>query len=783
MLRHRLVEVLAVLVALLASAWVLTRPDGSASKTVEPEDPPEPPDDVPIPPVDGAPAMVDPASLRRAAQPPDDPADAPDRAARWALETTLGGMRATMYVATPRGASDPDRSLAITVIDVDPARYAAGADVEIESEGGAVVRGTTDSKGTLLVTSIPASGATVRVSMPDRLVMAVRRVLPGTLTVAMAPAAPLAICVVEADTRTRIPDARVRVVGSAAPSDDPSPFAQGTTDERGLWRGSVPSTWAVRVIVDTTDGRRVEPVVSPGSPAVTVVHVPRGGRIEGRVLDADGKPRAEARVRLWLEREGTHVSVSSITTHVDGSYLFSGIDPDATYSVVAEDGDFAGSEPVRLVRPVGDVVTLPLRLKPPGSLLVSVTDETGVPVPSARVTLDGNQYGPDSSPSESTGVFERVRVGAHRLHVESSLGPPRDEAITVESGPNRVTLRIDGGIRIDGDVLENSGLVAQHARVTIESVGGDGAGTQTRTTTTDGFGRFAFGSLAPGAWRISASAAGATTLGAAEVTAPARGVHLRLVRLGRARLQLLREAGGPVEGDVEIRRVRPDGEVVHGSGTLERGLVTIEGFDGAPETLEVSVEGCAPLAKEVRVPAGGVTDLGAWVLKSGHKIAGKVVRAGGLPIQGAAVLVGHHGRVVTDKNGDFDFPGVPPGPLELVVVAEDYLHKTLEVDGSAATALRIELSAGVHLAGVVVDVDGKAVGGLRLAFVPTDGSTSGDPVEALRTDEDGTFDVRVPPGRYRVEARPDGDAKPALLSDLTLAEGEERATRLTYRPR
>lgn len=781
MLRHRLAEVLAVLVALLASAWVLTRPDGAASKAVEPDEPPEEStDQAPAPPGVSrpipAPSVAEDEGAEASAAPSADEAAA--------VRVLLPRLAEAAHVADARGPGDPDSSLLVTVVRVRTARFVAGARVELASDAGPLASGTTDAKGAIRFASVPVSGVTVRVTREPNFAVTVRRVVPGALLVGLIAPSAVEIRVLDAATGSILRAARVRIVAPRAPSDDPDVLAEGTTDDEGVWRGIVAAPGRVRAIVDTPDGRRVEAWIWLRSSTVTEVRVPIGGRLVGRVVDADGHARSGLIVRLWREQDGRSEPEGGVETAADGSFLLAGLDPDAVYSAVAEGDAGERSEPFRIDagtrRPV---LEWSFRLKPPGTLLVDLTDEAGAPIPDARVTLDGNQYGPDFTQSSRTCEFSRVGIGLHRVHVESSLGPPRDTSVTVVSGPNRVAIRIDGGIRIDGDVLDENGLPAAGTRVLLERAGGDGADAQTRVTTAGASGRFVVGGLAPGAWRVSASAAGATTIAAADVTAPARGVRVRLVRLGRARLQLLREAGGPVEGDVEIRRVRPDGEVVHGSGTLERGSVTIEGFDGAPETLEVSVEGYAPLAKEVRVPAGGLTDLGAWVMRSGHRIAGKVVRAGGLPIQGAAVLVGHHGRVISDKNGDFEFPGVPPGPLELVVVAEDYLHKTLEVDGAAATALRIELSTGAHVAGVVVDVDGKAVGGLGLAFVPTDGSTSGDPVEALRTDEDGSFDVRVPPGRYHVEARPDGDARPVLLVDLTVADGDERTPKLTYRPR
>jgi hypothetical protein len=139
----------------------------------------------------------------------------------------------------------------------------------------------------------------------------------------------------------------------------------------------------------------------------------------------------------------------------------------------------------------------------------------------------------------------------------------------------------------------------------------------------------------------------------------------------------------------------------------------------------------------------------------------------------AAVVAGHHGRAFADKEGRFSFAGLPAGPLPLLVGAEGFLQleRSVHVGGLEAGALRLVLARGARVRGIVLTERGDPAEGLRITLVPLDGE--GDAKEramSLRTDEDGSFEVRVPPGRWRVEG---GEAeRVATLGEVVAVDGE-----------
>ena len=75
---------------------------------------------------------------------------------------------------------------------------------------------------------------------------------------------------------------------------------------------------------------------------------------------------------------------------------------------------------------------------------------------------------------------------------------------------------------------------------------------------------------------------------------------------------------------------------------------------------------------------------------------------------------------------------------------------------------------------------GDAAGGERLEFVRLDGEAGAGQgeVHALRTDDDGTFEVVLPPGRYRVQAR-ELDRSADTLAEVEAERGVTRTLRLT----
>lgn len=641
------------------------------------------------------------------------------------------------------------------------------------------------------------------------------------ITVAMRPGLPIAGMVVE--TGTGFAPSGMSVYVSRSVGTTREVIAELVTDPAGRFRSDAyPLGEELTFDVVAADGRTAQatavvPAVMPAEPLVRL-EIPGRGRCAGVVLGIDGKPVEHAVVRLvpraavkdadlehperWINGQSQRRIASETrggVTGPDGAFVVSGLAFETEYVAFAA-GGVGSVEEAPTVMPVpalpvsGIRATLDhplaqdvrLRLRRHGTLRVRVTDDEGAPVRTGRIELAGTVPSLTRAvPRDGSPAYFWIEPGRATVRVMSSLAPPVEATVDVPEGKAvDVAIVVPAGARVDGAVVDREGKPVAKASVELTQVVPEGVATapMTRTTLSDDEGHFEIGSLERTRWRVLASSGTATTASPLEVVPPARGLRLLLVGHGRVVLRLLAKDGA-VPADVEVRRARGD-EVLRSTAAVEAGRVELDGFDGTPETVEVIAEGFAPVRFEVTVGLGETRDLGTMTLSGGEPVAGVVVDARGDAVPGAAVVAGHHGRTFADEAGRFSFRGLPAGPLPLVVGAEGFLvlERSVTVGGPDAGALRLVLSRGARVRGVVLTERGEPAEGVRVALVPLDGE--GDRSErtvALRTDEDGSFEVRVTPGRWRIDGG-EGD-RVATLGEVVAIDGETHEMTLVARAR
>jgi hypothetical protein len=202
----------------------------------------------------------------------------------------------------------------------------------------------------------------------------------------------------------------------------------------------------------------------------------------------------------------------------------------------------------------------------------------------------------------------------------------------------------------------------------------------------------------------------------------------------------------------------------------------------------VSVPGSSASFLRRTVPgvAAGTTDLEVTVDPS-PTIGGFVVDEAGRPIEGVSVgLQAQAGPVpvyaATGADGAFLLPGLGPGRHALGAHvgpdrAEGWLPVTIPDVEAGTRDLRIVLLKGLEIAGRVVDEDGRAVLGRRIAWVDAAADPlPGDPDGSADLDSTGAFHLRgVPPGRWRLYL--DGNGGDFLRMWLTGGEAVEAGAR------
>ena len=161
-------------------------------------------------------------------------------------------------------------------------------------------------------------------------------------------------------------------------------------------------------------------------------------------------------------------------------------------------------------------------------------------------------------------------------------------------------------------------------------------------------------------------------------------------------------------------------------------------------------------------------------------VVGKVLTATETPIDGA--IIGITGRalsrVVTDADGSFRSPLLPPGPVELAATAVGFENTTVSVNVVAGQTASITVHLtprppSARLTGRIVDGLGRGLAaGVRL---------TGPQVVNTKSDQTGKFEANVTVGTYALRA--EGEQFLTKEVHLTVAEGQENTATVALRTR
>lgn len=195
--------------------------------------------------------------------------------------------------------------------------------------------------------------------------------------------------------------------------------------------------------------------LAPGGDAEVRVVLFRGGTVEGRVLDASGRPVAGARVELAATR-GT--LERSLRTSADGSFAFAAVPDQIALNVFASDDDLEPSVRARLDVPEGErkelTLTLPAARE---STTVRVDDDRGYPIATAQVSAISLDPGAPVrvtafTNAEGEGTLAGVRGLRLRLEVLAPTHAPR--SLTLDPAPESVHVALDRAMAVHGLVRE-----------------------------------------------------------------------------------------------------------------------------------------------------------------------------------------------------------------------------------------------------------------------------------------------------------------------------------------
>ncbi|WP_428268022.1 carboxypeptidase regulatory-like domain-containing protein [Haliangium sp.] len=592
-----------------------------------------------------------------------------------------------------------------------------------------------------------------------------------------------------ADTDAPVAGARVRV--HAALPVEASTDGDGHARLDGLARG--PHRLAVEAAGYAESVRIARAPAAGGAPVqVEVVLVP-GVPVTGRVVDADGRPVAGARVvaaeagDLLVLRDPAE---EGVPTDPDGAFTVPALAP-GRYRFYAQHPTYAPGETEPVEIRVGGRDDVEISLAPGGVLAGQVVTAEGTPAPWAAVHVrpDVQRAG-----GWSGAAIERQTVADEhgRFHLEGVTRAPvvvhaaaettSTELVAVDLRAQarredlELALTLDGVIA--GIVVDEHGAAVAEAQVqAVVDIwrGGELGQLVARGpahAVTDGDGRFRLTGIPEGAFRVGASRSGGRGW------AGFGGVPGTPARTGDRNLRIVLATPGSVSGTLRF----PDGDTpalasitVAGAArtSTTRGEFHLSELPPGRHDLTVRGPGFSDrVISGVEVQPGADTDLGALTVEPGRTITGRVVDDSGRPVPNADIIVAR--RLLSDGNkltgslgpgldeqlgvrrsrsdgdGRFLLPGIGAG--RLVLVAEHAEHGRSPAQtitpGRADLDLELRLAAFGAVEGVVT------LGGEPTTAAVTIGSTTNpDHITMVRTGADGRFVAdRLAAGRYKISA-------------------------------
>lgn len=466
-------------------------------------------------------------------------------------------------------------------------------------------------------------------------------------------------------------------------------------------------------------------------------------RIAGIVTFA-GAPVANATVELASElTDAGLLRPAKIRTSDDGRFDF-GTQPPAKFSVAATaEGRSAAIAEIDTRDPRSNVERMELRLGGCESALFGhVSDSSGGPIAGAQVCL---------APPRASACVPTDASGAYRTCLT-----PRQTIVSVSaSGYGAIYDHVDYvGHRLQRDyalapeavlsgrvVRADTNAPIAQASIRVSSSDRAQRFPAPGATTTNEAGRFTISGLASGRYRVSAFAAGLATAEAVEVNVeaghPGGEVLLRLSAASRVSGVVTdgREAivGATVSlgmGPGSIDAVtQSDGSFV--LDPVGKGFATLSVHDydvREPKTLKIDRDELSG----IRVLVDVMGSIAGRVTYQGKPAAGAQVFASMGPLPAIAEL-----------DGTYVIHGLPAGRYH--VSAGDRTNsafgKGLDLmlgKGERRTGVDFEITYEGAISGVVVEADGKPVGGVGISFGRTDYDDGGADVTA----PDGTFRIR-----------------------------------------
>jgi protocatechuate 3,4-dioxygenase beta subunit len=217
-------------------------------------------------------------------------------------------------------------------------------------------------------------------------------------------------------------------------------------------------------------------------------------RLEGQVVDADGKGQGGAEVTL------ASVPPRTLKAEDDGTFAFDKL-VGRTYELSATRGDLIGTVTYKLVGG-GDPVVI--RVGAGAGVDVTVTDEKSQPIANANVSVSEPAKREAATDDKGHALLKGVKPGWVAVDAQAPGYAPGSSYASIGSAgaTGKVAITLRRGAGVSGRVVDESGRPL--ARVHITAGEQNGWSKDHGDQTSDDKGQFAFPALAPGMHTLSA---------------------------------------------------------------------------------------------------------------------------------------------------------------------------------------------------------------------------------------------------------------------------------------
>ncbi len=450
------------------------------------------------------------------------------------------------------------------------------------------------------------------------------------------------------------------------------------------------------------------------------------GVLSGVVYLPDGVTPAGAGVQVTANGPLPNITV---TTDATGTFTFAKIFPQGLYTLTAADPVSGGVTQMNVYLIAGQNATQNLRLLGTGTINVTVVDGAGVPVSSAYVTLNENNY-PNAVFNGSLGAsnqgvisFPGVFEGSFSVSVVDPFGRSGRASGVLPQGTSSVNVQVQETTTgtVQGIFYMPDGVTPIPNAIVNLTASGRVIG-QATTASTGNVGSYSFDYVPAGSVQLNAQdpLSGRTGIAAGSFSTQGDVLTLNVIAEGLDTIQgLVTSDGSPQSGaNVTIT----SGSFQATTSTNSNGIYLMT---GVPEGVVVATasltNGFLTGTNTASVSGDGNTVTLNVALRSSGSVTGQVLQAGGTtPAMTSLVTltVGGTGggtlSTTTDAQGNFTFNLVPAGTATIsaqVLGSIDQGTGMVIVPAGGSVTTQITLNGIGSLSGVALDSSGQPTPG------------------------------------------------------------------------